>query len=1049
MAELLVCVPGEPDRRIALAGAPLVVGRADDCDVQIIDKRASKRHLTLEAVEGAEGTTWVVVDLLSSNGTFVLGRDGTETRVLRRALADGEVVRVGDVAMTFRTRPPAATGIATAPVAVVLSGSLVAEPATAPDSAAPVPAPSRGSAGAGPSEGGASSSPAAPAAPALPSPRVGADALRADLAGRRVVTRGAVVLGVAVLVLVAVEVFVSRVGADRARLRAEADAYDTLLATRDDAWERWGPRYEAFVSDFPRSSRRHDVESLAAAKQGVAKRLADAQEELLLIHRNAAGRSESEILGRLLALRQRLGEGTPLDPMIKAALLDAARRRSDAVARDMAATVADADRALARGDASAALRRLAAFEAEHPALHPDEAAKVKAKRGEVLSAAAALANRALESAAAVADLDTRRSVLLAAIAGLAGTPEVERLRAAVVSTAGGAPGLASSSAGSPGSPGSAPRPPSGASPGPTTPPTPAAAAALAERVASAEAAVRERRWRTASRSYGALAAAPESPARRKAEWAERAADLGKVAALADELAAAVAAGPVRVRLEGGVCEVRAVDEEGVRWKRGEVETTSPWAGFSPGDLLALLEAAGPNGKAPLPDRSLALALLAAELADRAAAVRHLLPLVEVASHRDEAFRVMARRVDGRSSVPDGGYAALGGELLDRTEFARRTEAARVASLREEAARIVETVAKHPAFKALEKLRARRDELDRRRARALLAIFNETHWPYPHDDRATARQYELVTEEVQRRWKAVAEVWDEPVKVAAPKAEALAAAVARHAAIVDELRRKGQEAATVAAAMEPYALYVGAGTLTIRTYFRTAEERDLLAYNRWVTTVYNPTKTAVATEVEREQIRITNEYRVMMGWAFRVLPPPVPYASLDAKDVEAALDRGTELSRTALRAVRIDDTLVAAARAHSMDMSARGYFSHFAPPNPATGQPGTSPFDRMKAAGYRGQGMSENIARARGPMEAHLMWLRSSGHHRNILSEWDDLGVGYAGSYTQNFGSGGGSPPVLPGTVRPPRDPDEAGDEGGGEDGGEGSDGGDADGLGIR
>jgi len=42
-----------------------------------------------------------------------------------------------------------------------------------------------------------------------------------------------------------------------------------------------------------------------------------------------------------------------------------------------------------------------------------------------------------------------------------------------------------------------------------------------------------------------------------------------------------------------------------------------------------------------------------------------------------------------------------------------------------------------------------------------------------------------------------------------------------------------------------------------------------------------------------------------------------------------------------------------------------------------------------------------------------MWCHSSGHHRNILSGWTDLGSGVGGrNFTQNFASGGGARPVI-------------------------------------
>ena len=1014
MAELRVRVPGEPERVVVLTDRPLVVGRADDCDVQIADRRASKRHLRFEPVVAADGTgaTWVAVDLQSSNGTTVRTASG-DLKVLRRALAPGDVLRIGEVELAWENAAPVATPASGPPPAVVLSGALVEEATMVPVA------------------------PGEPAAVALPADADGnlqdaqdardvvasADALRAALAGRRAVVRGATIFGFAVLALVAVEMLVSRVADGRAMRRAESDAYETLVATHDEPWDRWGPRFADFQVAFPRSRYLHDLQAVADAKQAVGKRLRAAEEELLAIHRNAVGRSESEILGRLLELKNRVGEGTPLDRSLRVALEGAALRRADEVARAWAGAEADIDRALSRGDASTALRRLAAFQAARPALLPDEAARVAAKRASVLAAANALATAAIDAVGKTPDGDAQRAVLLAALNGLAGTPEHERLRGALLASArGAAPSLPVP--GPTGMPAVPTRPtptaPGPGGPAPTAPqrppveppPTPLLAA-LAGKAADAETAARERRWPAALDAYRALAEAPDAPARRKAEWAERAADLARVTKLLDDLAAAVTAGPPpRVKLDGGVFEVVAADATGVRLRRGDTETPLAWAAVPPADLQALLA----SGKLS-PDKHLALALVAAELADRPSAVAHLLSLVDLPSHRDLAFRVMAQRLDGRTSVPDGGYFALDGELLDRGEFGRRSEAKRLASIREEAGRLVELVAKDPAFKLLEKLRARRDELDRRRAFALLAIFNETHWPYPHDDRATARAYDLVTEEVMRRWRAVQEVWNETLKVVAPKGGALEKAVARHAAIVTELQEKGLDTSALRSAMNPYGLYVGAGALTVRSYFRTADERDLFAYNRWVTEVYNPSRLAVATDAEREQVRITNDYRTMMGWAFRVQPGPDPYASIEPKTLETILGKATETARVPLRAVRLDDRLVASARAHSRDMATRGFFAHQAPPNPATGEPSTSPFDRMQKAGYMGGGMSENIAGAGGPMDAHLMWLRSSGHHRNIVSDWADLGVGFAGPWTQNFGIGGGAPTEVPGAAR--------------------------------
>ncbi|MSP59073.1 MAG: CAP domain-containing protein [Myxococcales bacterium] len=95
-----------------------------------------------------------------------------------------------------------------------------------------------------------------------------------------------------------------------------------------------------------------------------------------------------------------------------------------------------------------------------------------------------------------------------------------------------------------------------------------------------------------------------------------------------------------------------------------------------------------------------------------------------------------------------------------------------------------------------------------------------------------------------------------------------------------------------------------------------------------------------------------------------------------------------------------------ARLHSQDMATQNYFSH-------TSLDGRSPFTRMKAAGFMGGTMGENIA-AGNPTAAQTMtqWMNSPGHCENIMQPgYHFLGVGYAlGNnsqykhyWTQNFG----------------------------------------------
>ena len=1010
MAEFVLRVPGEPERIVPLRDKPVVVGRAEECDVQVAERKASKRHLRFVPVgQPGGGRTWTVEDLESSNGTQV-----EDVRVVRRALVSGDRVRVGDTTLEFRDETPAAPATPTGTVApaIQLSGalSLVSAP-VAP--AVPVAAEMGPSVGEDTADGGDDGDDGESTA----------DALRAALAGRRALARGATLAVLASLVLAGVLVFGGGIRDEREKSREEVEAYAALLAERDRPSEILDRRLADFESRFPASRLRPDLEHVVAARRAEDAARAGLEQELESLTRNTAGRSESEIVGRLRSLESRAEKDSALARRIALAREDASRRLHASTQKEWGVVEAEVDKSLARGDAAAALRRISAFEASHPALPPAEAEPLDARRASVRAATTKLADGALAQAQAQTDPDARRAVLLGALRGLEDTPEAERISAALHQVTGGTlPTADATPAGAPPGTGPAPTVPEG--PTPAAPPDALVQATEAERLG------RERKWAAAVDVYRRVLAT-ELPPRLRAEWTERVADLARVAALVDDLqtfAAAAGEHPAHVKLEAGTFELLAVDPARARLRRGDKETTVPWADAAVPDLLALLS----TPKAT-PDRHLALAILAADLGQRSEAVAHLLPLVQEPTHRDDAFRVMARRLEGRARVPEGGYQALDGELLDRTEFAKRTEAKHVAALEAEAAQLVAKVAAEPVFKGIEKVRARRDELDRRRAYALLAIFNEKQWPYPHNAPELQTAYAAVTQEVEKRWKSVEEVWNEPLAVKLSKAGPWEKLVERHVAVVRELEARGRDATSIRAAMAPYALWVGEPVVTVRTFVRNQEERDLLAYDRWVIDVYNVKNPNAATEPEREEIRITNEYRMMMGWQFRVDSGPTPVEKIDNANVIAALDQAREAGRTPLHALRIDDRLVTSARGHSVDMQRRGFFAHEAPPNPATGEGATMPWDRMGKAGYKGGSMSENITQGRAsPLDAHLSWLHSSGHHRNILSDWADQGVGQSGGlWTQNFGNGGGAPQEIPGKAPAPQTPPE---DGSGSDG---------------
>ena len=70
----------------------IVIGRSRECDLRISDGNASRRHAEVVL----EGTSYVVMDLGSTNGTELNGR-----RIKREALADGDRITIGATDLVF------------------------------------------------------------------------------------------------------------------------------------------------------------------------------------------------------------------------------------------------------------------------------------------------------------------------------------------------------------------------------------------------------------------------------------------------------------------------------------------------------------------------------------------------------------------------------------------------------------------------------------------------------------------------------------------------------------------------------------------------------------------------------------------------------------------------------------------------------------------------------------------------------------------------------------------------------------------------------------
>ena len=89
----------------------------------------------------------------------------------------------------------------------------------------------------------------------------------------------------------------------------------------------------------------------------------------------------------------------------------------------------------------------------------------------------------------------------------------------------------------------------------------------------------------------------------------------------------------------------------------------------------------------------------------------------------------------------------------------------------------------------------------------------------------------------------------------------------------------------------------------------------------------------------------------------------------------------------LDSLEIDSQLRQAAAKHNVDMVKNDFFSH-------SSYNGTSPFQRMKNAGYRYGWAGENLAAGfTSPKAVVDRWMRSAGHRANILNpNFTEIGV---------------------------------------------------------
>lgn len=127
--------------------------------------------------------------------------------------------------------------------------------------------------------------------------------------------------------------------------------------------------------------------------------------------------------------------------------------------------------------------------------------------------------------------------------------------------------------------------------------------------------------------------------------------------------------------------------------------------------------------------------------------------------------------------------------------------------------------------------------------------------------------------------------------------------------------------------------------------------------------------------------------------------PSPRSDLEA---EMLVMVNKERAKHGLKALRADPAIAVAARKHSADMFARGYFSHITPE-------GINPFQRIRKEKVTFVTAGENLALAQTLSIAHAGLMNSPGHRANILRPaFGRLGIGildggvYGLMITQNF-----------------------------------------------
>ncbi|MHC4778192.1 MAG: FHA domain-containing protein [Planctomycetota bacterium] len=452
--------------------------------------------------------------------------------------------------------------------------------------------------------------------------------------------------------------------------------------------------------------------------------------------------------------------------------------------------------------------------------------------------------------------------------------------------------------------------------------------------------------------------------------------------------------------KGAVVKIKGADRDRVYFSlaNSQGSTSQPWRGFRPEGLIRLFMLTATTGEGRF---TLATFAYRNNLMDEGEKL--LAEALAKDSGLQDRIDATLSRVRGEP-VPDGGYVLYKSRWYSRTDRDRAVEDDKIASLVQvilqkplpQAAGAMGTLStmkrgRQPMLKALYEKREilkkkmakdlrfdnavlvqLKRQIDEARAEALDFIEDVARYPDKKKMEAEGRSgeyWKIQKEEVDTRVKAVRDIWVNPYS-AAVKMNPAARSIEKDLRKVNEWIAREDKKFDPKKADEVDTSYIASlasSKLNIKTFSTDKKEQKLIAYNIAVMEWNKGSKEA--TQVEIEQVRVTNEYRWMLG----------------------------------RRCVKIEDMLVRAARGHSKYMTDSGKFAHVIPGEPE----GATPRERCKYHGYTAGSTSENISyNQTDPTGTFVAWYNSSGHHRNMINRnWAVLGAGLSGpNWTQNFGS---------------------------------------------